>query len=234
LREFAHALHLQPESVLCRALFNSFDKTKSDSLTFRKFVMTLSYLNPAASLEDKIRFSFDLCDLNKDGFIDTDELLKMLLSAVRDPSTGIELSEEQIRQVCRQTFESVDTDRNGVIDFAEYQRMVHARPGMLYPYTVDVRVVFSPFMLHHNVGQGPYDTSTLPNAPEWNRAASLRHRPVRYMSSSQVDRATMRVQQAQCQQAPSPDALSHKSRQRESTVRVVEDLRELGFQEDDT
>lgn len=136
--EFAQALGLSRASMLNRRLFDRFNVTRSSQMNFREFAMALSVLSPRASLEDKIRFTFDLYDANKDGNIDTSELKEMLVSALENPQNEIKLSSEVIDLVCENTIQQLDIDGNGKIDFHEYSAMVRKHPRVLDAFTLDL------------------------------------------------------------------------------------------------
>jgi Ca2+-binding EF-hand superfamily protein len=77
----------------------------------------LSVFCPSASLAEKLRFSFEIYDKNRDGSIAKEELQEMLQSTLVDSSTG--LSKQQVAALIEATFLEADTNGDGEISFEE-------------------------------------------------------------------------------------------------------------------
>lgn len=122
---------------MARALFRIFDSTSTQQINFRTWVMSLSSLSPNATLEDKLRFSFSVFDLNNDGNIETSELRDLLVDLVRH--RFVQLSDEEVLDICEQTLRSADRDGNGIIDFSEYSAMVSQSPRFHSDFSLDIR-----------------------------------------------------------------------------------------------
>ncbi|KAG0412782.1 hypothetical protein HPB47_010074, partial [Ixodes persulcatus] len=60
-------------------LFQAFDQDHNGTITFQDFVVGLSALSRGAPV-DKLRWAFQLYDLNKDGIISRDEMLDIIVS----------------------------------------------------------------------------------------------------------------------------------------------------------
>ncbi len=77
----------------------------------------MSVFCPSASLAEKLRFSFEIYDKNRDGSIAKEELQEMLQSTLVDSSTG--LSKQQVAALIEATFLEADTNGDGEISFEE-------------------------------------------------------------------------------------------------------------------
>ena len=77
----------------------------------------MSVFCPSASLAEKLRFSFEIYDKNRDGSIAKAELQEMLESTLVDSST--ELSKQQVAALIEATFLEADTNGDGEISFEE-------------------------------------------------------------------------------------------------------------------
>lgn len=62
--ELTDAMGLEPSCLLARTIFRIFDITHQKKIDFGQWVRTISALSPEANLEEKIKFSFSLYDLN--------------------------------------------------------------------------------------------------------------------------------------------------------------------------
>ena len=54
------------------------DKNKDGSISFLEFVQGLNSLSAGSSQEEKLRFAFQIYDINNDGFISNGELFHVL------------------------------------------------------------------------------------------------------------------------------------------------------------
>ena len=141
--ELTEAMGLDADCLLARAIFRIFDRTQTARINFRTWVTTLSALSQKASVEDKIRFSFSLYDLNDDGAIDINELRTLLAAAVRE--NVLDVSEAEVRQICDHTLRSVDRDGNGKVEYDEYRAVVMSSSRFVDSFTVDVPQLLESF-----------------------------------------------------------------------------------------
>lgn len=135
--ELTDAMGLESSCLLARTIFRIFDATQQKRIDFSGWCRTISALSPHASLEEKIRFSFMLYDLNGDGSIDVEELRSMLEAAVLDENI-LNLTKEQVKEWCDYTLSTVDRDGNGKIDYEEYKSMVENSTKFLESFTLDI------------------------------------------------------------------------------------------------
>ena len=62
---------------LLRRIVSKFNSDKSGDVTFPEFVRAFSTLSGKATLEEKLRFAFELYDINGNGVIDAAEMVRM-------------------------------------------------------------------------------------------------------------------------------------------------------------
>jgi Ca2+-binding EF-hand superfamily protein len=74
--------------------------------------------------------SFRLYDLDGDGFITPDELMKLFKDVMR--SSYSHISDEELQRIVAATFEECDVNKDGKIDYNEYLRMAKKRPRVLH------------------------------------------------------------------------------------------------------
>ena len=141
--ELTQAMGLDSDCLLARAIFRIFDVTQTKKINFRTWVTTLSALSAKATVEEKIRFSFSLYDLNHDGSIDLHELRSLLAAAVRE--NVLSLSEEQVQSFCDHTLRDVDRDGNGMVEYEEYRQVVLGSRKFLDSFTMDVPALLESF-----------------------------------------------------------------------------------------
>ena len=91
------------------------DKNKDGSISFLEFVQGLNSLSAGASHEEKMRFAFQIYDINGDGFISNGELFTVLKMMV-----GNNLNDVQLQQLVDRTIIKADEDYDGKISFEEF------------------------------------------------------------------------------------------------------------------
>jgi len=140
IQELVLALGLKASSLLGQRIFAYFDKHDTGGLNFRNFVMALNGLSKQSSLEEKIKLSFFIYDINQDGSIDADEI-RSLVDAALEMTPQITWTEQQRRDICDATFKDVDSNGDGIVQYDEYAAYCRLHPGILSSLTIDVREI---------------------------------------------------------------------------------------------
>ena len=95
------------------------DKNKDGAISFLEFVQGLNALSASSTQEEKLRFAFQIYDINDDGFISNGELFAVIKMMV-----GNNLNDVQVQQLVDRTINKADKDRDGKISFEEFKDMV--------------------------------------------------------------------------------------------------------------
>ena len=112
-----HGLELA-QNPLVKRVIAVLDKNKDGSISFLEFVQGLNSLSSSASQEEKLRFAFQIYDINNDGFISNGELFTVLKMMV-----GNNLNDVQLQQLVDRTIIKADEDLDGKISFAEFVKV---------------------------------------------------------------------------------------------------------------
>ncbi len=102
------------ENPLLERTFNVMKDT-DECLSVSSLMTAISRLSSSAE-EVKLRFVFDIYDMDKDGFISPEDLYESVKLMCKDNLTSTQLS-----QLVDRTFRDFDTDCDGRISFAEFQ-----------------------------------------------------------------------------------------------------------------
>ncbi|XP_037075300.1 dual oxidase-like [Pollicipes pollicipes] len=86
-REFASALGMKADSVFVQKMFNVVDKDGDGQISFQEFLETVELFS-RGTIDNKLRIIFDMCDNDRNGTIDKDELSEMLRSLVEIAKTN--------------------------------------------------------------------------------------------------------------------------------------------------
>ncbi|KAF7249256.1 Kv channel-interacting protein 1 [Varanus komodoensis] len=108
-------------SMYAHYLFNAFDTAQNGSVKFEDFVTALSILL-RGTVHEKLRWTFNLYDINKDGYINKEEMMD-IVKAIYDMMgkyTYPVLKEDAPRQHVEVFFQKMDKNKDGVVTLEEF------------------------------------------------------------------------------------------------------------------
>ncbi|ETO09472.1 hypothetical protein RFI_27903 [Reticulomyxa filosa] len=153
LEELAIALEIPQSSLILNRLFSILDRSQIGLLRFRNFATAMSILDTRGSMEDKIKLSFKIYDLNNDGVIDKDEMIQLLLSThllYLDNSNkpifdNVNLTKcySEIIDNTWNRFKKHKKVQNDSISFEEYKQYCLSNPQILKYFNFDVGFLLS-------------------------------------------------------------------------------------------
>eukprot|EP00835_Amoeboradix_gromovi_P004853 NODE_408_length_9221_cov_0.216400.p5 type:complete len:195 gc:universal NODE_408_length_9221_cov_0.216400:3919-3335(-) len=103
---------------LASRLIEIFDSDGNGDVDFQEFVRGLNVFSAFGKKDDKLKFLFQVYDIDKDGFISNTELFAVLKMMV-----GSNLNPEQLQQIVDKTILESDKDKDGKISFQEFKMM---------------------------------------------------------------------------------------------------------------
>ncbi|XP_035314484.1 Kv channel-interacting protein 1 isoform X3 [Cricetulus griseus] len=114
-------LYFADASTYAHYLFNAFDTTQTGSVKFEDFVSALSILL-RGTVHEKLRWTFNLYDINKDGYINKEEMMD-IVKAIYDMMgkyTYPVLKEDTPRQHVDVFFQKMDKNKDGIVTLDEF------------------------------------------------------------------------------------------------------------------
>lgn len=117
-----HELFEVPEisdNPLVKRVISIFDTNEDGKVSFVEFLVGLAKLASVMDEREKLRFAFDVYDVDKDGHISNGELF-----AVMKMMVGNNLNDHQLQQLVDRTILQADKDGDGMISFQEFEAMV--------------------------------------------------------------------------------------------------------------
>ncbi|XP_013173590.1 PREDICTED: Kv channel-interacting protein 4-like [Papilio xuthus] len=102
-------------------VFNTLDQDRSGLLSFEEFVTGLSILS-RGTLEEKLRWTFSLYDINGDGYITKEEMTE-IVTAIYDLMGKIVepmIDDDAVREKVERLFQKMDLNRDGVLTLDEF------------------------------------------------------------------------------------------------------------------
>ncbi|XP_032089065.1 NADPH oxidase 5 [Thamnophis elegans] len=132
LEQFKTALKVK-ESFFGDRFFALFDSDESGTISLDELLNTLKLLIHGSET-DKLRFLFQVYDVDGGGSIEPDELRLVLKSCLKESS--ISLPEEKLDHLTMALFESADSDNSGSITFEELRGELQRFPEIMENLTI--------------------------------------------------------------------------------------------------
>ncbi|KAK9376643.1 uncharacterized protein V1513DRAFT_439284 [Lipomyces chichibuensis] len=104
---------------LASRLIAIFDEDGGGDVDFQEFLTGLSAFSSKGGSDEKLRFAFNVYDMDKDGYISNGELFIVMKMMV-----GSNLKDQQLQQIVDKTIMEADRDGDGKINFEEFVEMV--------------------------------------------------------------------------------------------------------------
>jgi len=131
--EFCSMLGLKT-SLFVERVFVLLDGDHDGKLTFKEVASILSIFSEKGTLDEKLKFSFKIYDIDGDQYISKEELSKMLVASLME--NNLDLPKEYMEQMIDFTFKEGDSDKDGKISFEDYRVMVVTHPNMVGNLTI--------------------------------------------------------------------------------------------------
>ncbi|CAL1267604.1 unnamed protein product [Larinioides sclopetarius] len=131
-------------------IFNVFDADKSGTVSLDEFMRVMRcFANQSPA--DKLRYLFDVYDINNDGNIEFSELRNVISECMKE--NGLQFGEEETDELTRMLFDDADTDGSGTITFTEFKNQLERQPAFMENLTQSIeRWLLPPIETQKNNG----------------------------------------------------------------------------------
>ncbi|XP_021244845.1 EF-hand calcium-binding domain-containing protein 1 isoform X3 [Numida meleagris] len=121
-RDTLHRAFGMTDDVVMDRVFRTFDKDNDNCISVVEWVEGLSVFL-RGTLEERIKYCFEVYDLNGDGYISREEMFQMLKnSLLKQPSE--EDPDEGIKDLVDIALKKMDYDHDGKLSFADFEEAV--------------------------------------------------------------------------------------------------------------
>lgn len=105
---------------LATRLMDVFDTDGDGRIDFEEFITGLSAFSGKSDNLTKLKFAFNIYDIDRDGYIGNGELFIVMKMMV-----GKNLQDEELQQIVDKTIMEADLDSDGKLNFEEFQKAVN-------------------------------------------------------------------------------------------------------------
>ncbi|XP_038625494.1 EF-hand calcium-binding domain-containing protein 1 [Tachyglossus aculeatus] len=129
---FRNILHMKfgmTDDMIMDRVFRAFDKDNDSSISAAEWVAGLAVFL-RGTLEEKMKYCFDVYDLNSDGYISREEMFHMLKNSLLKQPTE-EDPDEGIKDLVEITLKKMDYDHDGKLSFADFDQAVREESLLL-------------------------------------------------------------------------------------------------------
>ncbi|GIX84209.1 NADPH oxidase 5 [Caerostris darwini] len=116
-------------------IFNVFDADKSGTVSLEEFMRVMRCFANQSPVE-KLKYLFDVYDINNDGNIEFNELRNVISECMKE--NGLQFGESETDELTRMLFEDADTDGSGTITFTEFKNQLERQPAFMENLTLSI------------------------------------------------------------------------------------------------
>ncbi|XP_050993323.1 calaxin [Labeo rohita] len=121
-RNILHNTFGMTDDMMMDSVFRAFDKDNDTYISVKEWVEGLSVFL-RGTLDEKIKFCFDVYNLHGDGYISREEMLQMLKdSLIRQPTE--EDPDEGIKDIVEIALKKMDYDHDGKVSYSDFEKTV--------------------------------------------------------------------------------------------------------------
>ncbi|KAL0961897.1 hypothetical protein UPYG_G00333100 [Umbra pygmaea] len=155
-RNILHKTFGMTDDMIMDRVFRAFDKDNDSYVGVKEWIEGLSIFL-RGTLDEKIKYCFDVYDLNGDGYISREEMFHLLKSClIRQPTE--EDPDEGIKDLVELTLKKMDYDHDGKLSYADFEKAVNDENLLLEAFGTCLPDVESILAFELHAFQEPVDS----------------------------------------------------------------------------
>jgi len=127
MQEFASALGMKASDVFVKKMFAIVDKDNDNRISFQEF-LDMIVLFSKGRTDDKLQIIFDMCDADRNGTVDKEELSELLNSLI-DIAKTQRLSNEEVGELINSMFKSAGFQDKDALTYDDFKTMMKEFKG---------------------------------------------------------------------------------------------------------
>jgi Ca2+-binding EF-hand superfamily protein len=101
-------------------MFDAFDLNHDGRMSFDEYMIVHAIMN-AGTLTEKLKYIFTIYDLDKNGFIERSEMLKMITAIAEiNNNNSTKVESEDLKEEAERMFSLLDTNDDNIISINEF------------------------------------------------------------------------------------------------------------------
>eukprot|EP00794_Sanderia_malayensis_P003436 gene3436-3931_t len=121
-RTVLHNTFQMTDDILMDRVFKAFDTDNDSAISMKEWISGLSIFL-RGTLPERMKYCFEVYDLNGDGYIQREEMFHMLKHCLIKQPTE-EDPDEGVRDLVETTLKLMDLDKDGRLSFEDYRKSV--------------------------------------------------------------------------------------------------------------
>ncbi|CAI9580751.1 unnamed protein product [Staurois parvus] len=121
-RNILHNTFTMTDDMIMDRVFRAFDKDNDSYISVAEWIEGLSVFL-RGTLDEKIKYCFEVYDLNSDGYISREEMFHMLKNSLLKQPTE-EDPDEGIKDLVEITLKKMDHDHDSKLSYADFEKAV--------------------------------------------------------------------------------------------------------------
>ncbi|KAM3843373.1 calaxin-like [Diretmus argenteus] len=154
-RNILHNTFGMTDDMIMDGVFRAFDKDNDSFISVKEWIEGLSVFL-RGTLDEKLKYCFNVYDLNGDGYISREEMFHMLKNSLTRQPTE-EDPDEGVKDLVEITLKMMDHDHDGRLSYADFEKAVREENLLLEAFGTCLPDAKSTLVFEQHAFQDPLE-----------------------------------------------------------------------------